>query len=223
MRLLLVMLCCCLLSAFGGVSTVGFNFQAVSVIAFSEATFKTMLHRDFVIAPEVLAMDKKITVQVRSVESGDVAAFVEGILLAQGVSVVERKGVYYLSPVRVSSSLAVAAASVPVPAVADAVAVPALSRLVSSSRSEGREAVEVPAAAAEIFVPQNRPAEFVAAGLVAAFGPKSAVVSGSSVMLAGSVELVPRLLVLASSLDASANFVDVSVSWVEVASVVRHK
>lgn len=184
---------------------VSFDFHGVTVVAFSQATFKSLLNRDFVIAPEVLAMDKRITVSVRAVEQKHVAAFVENILAGQGIGVAEKDGVYYLSASR---------GAIP-PSLLDATS--------STAKDAVRVAAPVPAGVLEVpsdsvlFAPQNRSSEFIAAALSSVFSSKSCVVAGSSVVLTGSPAELKKLNALASAIDHSPNTIDVSVSWVEVA------
>lgn len=70
----------------------------------------------------------------------------------------------------------------------------------------------------ELFEPQNRTSEFVAAVVAGSFGRQAAVASGQHVVLTGSKTAIEKMLVLSKALDTFAKTVDVSASWVEVAS-----
>jgi len=185
---------------------VSFDFHGVTVVAFSQATFKSLLNRDFVIAPEVLSMDKRITVSVRAVEQKNVAAFVENILAGQGIAVTEKDGVYYLAASKMATM---------VPTVVDT-SVVGVKDVVRGAAAVPAGVLDVPADSV-VFAPQNRSAEFIAAALVAVFSPKSCVVAGSAVVFTGSPAELKKLNALAGAIDQSPNTVDVSVSWVEVA------
>lgn len=181
---------------------VSFEFQSISVVAFSQATFKSLMKRDYVITPEVLAMDKRITVSVRAVEEKNIAEFVENILAGQGIAVVLKDGVYYLSSSKASTAIA-----------------PILSAQASNDIPKLIVPVVAPDAGGESYVlsPQNRSAEFIVAALGAVFGSKGAVVAGASVVLTGSASELKKMHGLATAIDKAPNTVDVSVSWVEVA------
>jgi hypothetical protein len=66
---------------------VAINFTAVPIAQFVQSTYKAMLKRDYVIAPELLAMEKPISVSVRSVQSSDLPKLIDRVVIAQGVKV----------------------------------------------------------------------------------------------------------------------------------------
>ncbi|MBA5608509.1 hypothetical protein H3H36_24490 [Duganella sp. FT3S] len=86
-----------LASSFARAEEVALNFAAVPLVQFAQSTYRAMLKRDFVIAPELLATEKPISVSVRSIKSEDLPRFVESVLSAQGVKSELRDGVYFLS------------------------------------------------------------------------------------------------------------------------------
>lgn len=190
---------------------VSFDFQGVTVMGFMQSTFKTLLNRDYVISPDVLALDRKITLSVRNVAVADISAFVETVLAGQGVTVTEKKGVYFVS------------LSKPEPAVISPLSPDGAPVAVVPFARPGSVSVEpvnqVPHVDTEavIFSPLNRTPEFVVTALVAVFGPAAASASGSLVVLAGSPGQIEKSRVLALALDIAPPSVDVSVSWVEVA------
>lgn len=203
LSLLTVICCVCKPVA----AAVGFQFQSVSLVDFSQATFKSMLKRDYVIAPDVLAMDKRITLSIRAVEEKDVPAFVDGILASHGVSVTLRAGVYYLeskpvaaAPIDLAPSSAMPSSSTVSPVA-----------LVIPSTSHDPETVR------ELFVPQNRTVEFLASVLATAFGAPAVVNAGSGLVLVGSKVDVKKMRRLVGDLDQIQSGVQVSVAWVEVA------
>jgi type II secretory pathway component GspD/PulD (secretin) len=195
---------------------VSFNFNAVPLVAFSQVVFKDLLHADYVVSPDVLSMDRKITLSVAGVEQDKALAFVEGILKQQGVSVDLRDGVYYLVPASKFALDVPAQVDMQRSLVSSAIAAPT-----DVERSAGRMPEAVTARrgkddVTEFYAPQNRPADFLAALVVAAFGPKSAVPAGSGVLLTGTHDDVEKMRAVLSSVDSLPRLVDVSASWVEV-------
>lgn len=201
MRLIFLALMLCVSNAFA--ASVAFDFQAVSLVAFSQATFKSLLHRDYVISPDVLAMDKKITVSVGAVDQKNVPDFVEQILAAQGIAVSAKDGVYYLTQLK--------AAAPPVAGVGPAV--------VEVARGPGALPVAAIDAVgeSELYSPKNRSAEFVATALGSVFGSKTCVLAGASVVITGTPLELKRMRAVAGAIDVAPLSLDVSVSWVEVA------
>lgn len=201
--------------------TVAFDFNAVSLVAFSQATFKTLLNRDYVISPEVLAMDRKITVAVRAVDERDVPAFIENLLLAQGIAVTEKSGVHYLTGARSGSSLSEPGQPVGPVDLVKALALPG-APVPAKGSARMAPVEEVPEVRREdddsrVVVVHHRSAEFVGAVLVSAFGSRGVVVAGPSLVLTGSPGQLSKMSALVFALDAPPTMIDVAVSWIEVA------
>lgn len=208
---------------------VSFDFQGVSLVAFSQATFKSVMGRDFVIAPDVLAADRKITISVKNIEQADVPAFVESILQQQGVTVSERKGVYYLStasrlaqasdqPGQSAAERAAAMYGTPpappsLPSLTPAQEGAQPSQIEAQRGSFGRRADDESA----VYVPKNRPTDFLAAVVNSGFGARAAQVAGSRLVLTASADDLKKINTLLDALDILPAKVDVSASWVEVA------
>ncbi|WP_161539871.1 type II secretion system protein GspD [Glaciimonas sp. PCH181] len=221
-RLLMICLLVPLL-AFAAPAPVSFDFAAVSLVTFAQATFKSILGRDYVISPDVVAMDRKITISVKKIDVSEVPDFVESLLKAQGIRVTERGGVYFLDAYKVSLDQVVQDElgtsskkdqSKKVAYIADADDVgPA--REVDSRQM--REINRVDADADSVmYVPQNRTAEFVVLVLNSAFGGHVAQAAGSQVVLTARKERLKKIVALADVLDRPARLVDVSASFVEV-------
>lgn len=81
---------------------VSFSFAAIPVNDFAQATYRDMLGRDFVISSQLLALDKRVSMNVKAIEPAKLPAFVERVLLSQGVQATERDGVYFLDLVEPS-------------------------------------------------------------------------------------------------------------------------
>jgi len=214
--LFLLLLCWSAFASAAG-QPVSINMTGVSLVAFAQSTYKNLLGRDFVITPDALALDRKMSISLRSLDVDQLPTFVEGVLADQGISSELRDGVYYLrsskvaafpapvsSPVQVSSSPMLTPAA---PVVGEYRSSPFASAQVGLSAN----------AEVEAYAPKARSVDFLVRVLSAAFGPNSAVVAGNQIVLAGTEAQLVKMRAIARSLDRLPHMVDVSVSWVEVA------
>ncbi|WP_166454778.1 type II secretion system protein GspD [Duganella aquatilis] len=214
MKRLLILVLLAPLMAFG--APVSFNFNAVPLVSFSQSVFKNLLHVDYVVSPEVLAMDRKITLSVAGIDEGKTLDFVQGILKQQGVGVDVRDGVYYLVPLVKAVGDTDSAV-----AVAKPVLVPSP---VSADGSDHAGAVDAIVGrrqkddVSELYTPKNRPSDFLVALVGASFGPRAAVAAGADLLLTGSQDDVDKMRKVLDSVDSIPRLVDVSASWIEVTS-----
>lgn len=196
-----------------GPKSVSFVFSGVSLVAFGQGTFRDILHRDFVLSPEVVAMDKKITLQVSAVPASDVGKFVEGILLEQGIVTTFRDGIYYLTLSHGDDKHLFVK-----PLDAD---VRVDGRVVPGVDGGKGAVLAAPARAPDdvsiIYVPLHRPPEFLTAVVGAVFSRRAVVVAGARIVITGSKSVIKQVSALLESIDVDSNRVEVSASWVEVA------
>lgn len=207
------------------------NLSSASLLAFAQATYKNLLERDFVIAPDALALDRKISVSVRSLSPQQLPVFIEGVLADLGISSELRDGVYYLRAAQSSRS-----AQAPVVSLSSEVATQSasssaaalyapLNRLKSddgyvdggyaggiADSTSGRRRDDE----SEVYAPAGRSADFLVQVVTAAFGPRSAVAAGNQIVLTGSASELNKMRILLGALDQLPRMVDVSASWVEV-------
>lgn len=213
---------------------ISINMNGVSLVAFAQSTYKNLLGRDFVITPDALALDRKMSISLRSLDVEQLPAFVEGVLSDQGISSELRDGVYYLRSMQ-SAARAIPNSSmgnsfqqpgpVPVAMPAQSPSLPFLAGGgVPVGGAEYRSAAGpllqsglAPGADVEAYLPLARPVEFLARVVAAAFGPNSAVVAGNQIVLAGTEAQLVKMRAIVRSLDQLPHMVDVSASWVEVA------
>lgn len=182
-----------------------FNLAGVPVVAFLQATYKSVLHRDYVISPDVLAMEKRFTISVRDLPSASAPAFVDDLLMMQGIQSQKRGEIYYLT----------AAGAVPVVASLPVVASVSL----APAAQVPPEFVPLPAVvekSVHVYAPLHRPAEFMAAVINAAFAQPFASAAGSQVVLSVMPERLDDVLKLAQALDLAVHSVEVQASFVEV-------
>lgn len=191
---------------------VSFTFRDVSLVAFSQATFKDIMHRDFVIAPEVLASDRRITISLKSIDTEAVPAFVEGLLARQGIEVTSQAGVYYLNKAKAPEDrqAMLQAAQMPSPSA------PAPQLAQAPVRPPEPIPEPVRDEDSEVYVPQNRPADFMMAVGRTLYSDRSFSQVGSSIVLTGPKKQIQKMRALLTSLDTVPASVDVSAAWIEV-------
>ena len=185
-----------------GPSTITLNFAAVPVVAFMQATYKNLLMRDYVIAPEVLALDRQFSINIKSLPVEEVPAFVDGLLKAQGIRTRIKDGVYYLEMAPASADKA--APDLPQAALA----------AVSAAGVPERDGAAFDVV--ELYAPRHRPAEFLVTALNAAFGAPYARLAGVVVALSVPAARSADARRLLESLDERGRTVEVSASFVEV-------
>lgn len=209
---------------------VSFKFDNVSLVSFGHATFKAIMNRDFVIGPDVVGLDKRITINVKNIDTADVPRFVESMLAQEGIQTTLKDGVYYLSMRRDAGAVAVqnmyGDASAAVPSVAGVPVGP--SALVSAGVApapgsaaaiahENMYGVRKEDDETTVYTPVNRPPEFMVSVVAAAFGASAAQLAGPHVVITGSKSNMKKITALLQALDTVPKRVDVAASWIEVA------
>lgn len=199
------------------------NFRAIPLVAFAQATYKEMMNRDFVMSPELVAMEKPITIFIKNIRSEDLPKFVEGVLNQQGVKSVLKNGVYYLDVDKFEagiksnffSSSVTPSLTAPGPFgfSGQGSNMPYQSPCVGDCFASN---IRSPEDESNIFIPLNRSREFVALVIGSAFGKQSVIVAGAQIVFVGSKLQIEKMRVLALALDVPTRLVDVSASWVEV-------
>lgn len=190
-----------------------FNFNDVSILAFSQATFKSLLRVDYVITPEVLAMDRRITISVKDVPEAEAYQFVEGILQQQGISIDRRGSVLYLVPsAKLQSQQFFPSSPTMQPAR------PAEQQVGHLPDPVGTPVLVRPKAdETDVYQAANRSSDFLASVVVGAFGPRAAVAVAGNVVLTGTADDLVKMRKLLVAVDSAPALVDVSASWIEVA------
>lgn len=210
------------------------NFNSIPLVQFAEATYRVMLKRDYVITPELLALQKPISVSVRNITIDALPKFVEGVLSSQGVNSVERNGIFYLSVDLAQSENSGAGRALPLSGsirsrsvsmddphgesfhesgsdlVAAGLGVHGVDRVLGSALDDERR----------IFSPLNRKVDFVATVLNAVFSSKPAAIAGGVLVLSGSKDLIEKILEVARGVDMAPHKVKVSATFVEVSTTV---
>lgn len=208
------------------VAPVSLDFSGVSLVTVGQAVFRSLLDRDFVVAPDVVAMDRKISMHVKSLPVDELPAFIENILLDHGIVTTLRNGVYYLSSKNVGGvvlpSVSGLSSTGDVAAVAPtsfAAVAPASGRTMFPRAAVAGDAVSGerhPDDISEVYPLRHRPPEFISAVVNSAFGLRASVVAGPDLVITGSKELVQKIRKLIVSLDVAPRTIEISASFVEV-------
>lgn len=210
-----------------GAEDVAINFAGIPLAQFVQSTYKAMLKRDYVIAPELLAMEKPISVSVRSVKADELPHLVDRVLASQGVRSELRNGVYFLS-LGTSVGNAIFGASESTPVVLSGPVPITFGRtgaLDGANLVNARDA-DTPVGTGqgvvdrdgerEVYHPRNRRSDFLAAVLNAAFQSKPATAATDFVILSGSRKQLDEMLKLCKDVDKPALTVRISATFVEV-------
>lgn len=204
---------------------VALNFNAIPLVQFAQSTYKVMMKRDYVLSPELLAMEKPISVSVKNISSEALPKFVEGILNGQGVNSVERDGIYYLGVA--TSENSVSSSAIPLSgqissrfgARGDHGSSGVFDRSdsspdpVSGYRNQDLDDEHV------IFEPKNRKSDFVVTVLNSVFPAKPASIAGGLVVISASTkDRIEKILSVAKGVDSQPHKVKISATFVEVSS-----
>lgn len=198
---------------------IGLDFSGVSLTTFASATYKTLLHRDFVIASDLADFSKKISVNVKAISPEKLPVFLDDLLLSQGIKSTLRGDVYFLS-----AAGAIEKNDVQLPVISDdeKTAKSGASQKSNNDINDLKTADEKekkPDLIVKIFMPQNRPGEFLALAANGAFRQPTVTVSGAVLVVTAQDEKrIDSVLELLALLDLSPASVEVSASFVEVST-----
>lgn len=95
-RLLLALLFVPIMAQAQGVAL---SFKAVPVIDFAEATYKAMLGKDYVVSPDLIGLDKRVTINVKSIDRAKLPQLLDEVLASVGVRARELGGIVRLEKV----------------------------------------------------------------------------------------------------------------------------
>lgn len=98
-KLIILLFFCVSHSAFA--QNVTLNFNAMSVSELSTTFFSGILKKDFVISPDLLSDNRKITLNIKDIEPKNLYTTIKTILERQGVSVSLEKNIYYLDILKI--------------------------------------------------------------------------------------------------------------------------
>lgn len=75
---------------------VSLDFKGATVVDVVQTVVREIMKKDYVIAPEVLSSERRISVNIKKAETEKLGAILDGILKTVQVQMVERGGVYYI-------------------------------------------------------------------------------------------------------------------------------
>jgi type II secretory pathway component GspD/PulD (secretin) len=199
---------------------VSFSFSGVPLVQFAQATYRDLLHRDFVVSSELLGVGKKVTINVKGVQVDQLPSFVDQVLASQGVRSTLRGGVYYLD-----------AATSPGPQLDQVDQVSSKPGPLAASAAAPRDQVKVDQVKVDdpakdelrVVEVMNRPVDFVIQAVNAAMGVNAARPGGGSrLVVSAPKDRIDLVLDLVDQLDVAADQVEVSASFVEVTTNDAH-
>lgn len=147
-RLLLTLLLAPLIAHAENVSL---SFKAIPVMDFAEATYKAMLGKDYLITPDLIGMDKRVTISVKAIDRSKLPQLLGDVLASVGVRARESGGIVRLEKV-------VGLDGGPLPATADAThmldtSIPGRATITPDKEAEPESF--------EVYRPKNRTVEYL--------------------------------------------------------------
>lgn len=95
-RLLLALLA---IPALVHAESVALNFKAIPVMDFAEATYKAMLGKDYVISPDLIGLDKRVTISVKSIDRSKLPQLLDDVFASVGIHARESSNIVRLERV----------------------------------------------------------------------------------------------------------------------------
>lgn len=86
--------------------TVSLSFKAIPVMDFAEATYRAMLGKDYVISPDLIGLDKRVTISVKAIDRSKLPQLLGDVLASVGVRAREASGIVRLEKVATVDGLA---------------------------------------------------------------------------------------------------------------------
>lgn len=183
---------------------VSLTFKATPILDFAEATYKVMLNRDYIITPDVLGLDKRITINIKSIEKDKLQGFLSDLLKSVGVNVRETSGIFRLEKIAPESNQIITN-SANTPASPPPQNIP-----IESFRPEIEDF--------EIYKPINRTVEYlqsVVLGAGVSLGQHQGKTAQDVIVISGSEERRKKILNLLKQIDYKPSVLDVRAALVE--------
>jgi len=86
------------ISVFANAESISLSFQEIPVVKLAEATYKSILKKDYILSPEVINAPEKITLSV-TVDRQDLPDTIEQVLKSAGIKVEEKNDVFWISKI----------------------------------------------------------------------------------------------------------------------------
>lgn len=189
--------------------SVALSFKAIPVVDFAEATYKAMLGKDYLITPDVIGIEKRVTISVKSIDRSKLPQLLGDVLATVGVRARELDGIIRLEKV--------ATLDTPLGQVSP-------SRLLDAplNGKSDLDHAEPPVEDFEIYRPRNRTVEYLQMVLRSAgmSGGQSGQAQGQqsaqdSMVIGGTDEKRAKVLKLLALLDQKPVVMNVRAALVE--------
>lgn len=185
------------------------SFKAIPVMDFAEATYKSILNKDYVISPDLIGLDKRVTINIKQIDRTKLPQLLGDVLASVGVSAREVSGIVRLErdsnleqPTPASPSFRPSAGGVATP----------------DSGNMAREDVDD----FEIYRPKNRTVEYLQSVLRSAglsigspSGSQGNQVAQQSIVVMGGEKRRAKIMKLLSQLDQPQIAMNVRAALVE--------
>lgn len=209
-----IILVIALMPFFAHAENVALSFKAIPVMDFAEATYKAMLNKDYVISPDVIGLDKKVTISVKAIDRSKLPQLLGDVLASVGVSAKEVGGIVRLEKVAQADPL--------MAAVDNARLMNSPLPLPGGAMRGGDPMKPAEPEDFEIYRPKNRTVEYLqmvlrSAGMMvgAPGGQGGQQVAQDAMVIGGSDERREKVLKLLAQLDQKPVVMNVRAALVE--------
>jgi len=192
--------------------TISLDFKGATVVEVVQTLVKEILKLDYVIAPDVIQSDKRITVSVRQVGTDNLVPLIEGILKTVNVQMERRSDVYYIERLAPAQAMPQMQTQ---PAPVAAVPLPVPGQGVGQGVQPIKPKREVPDEI-EMYRPKGKSVEFLAAVAKAA-GADVIEFKGKAEQLvfSGTKEAMAKARTILAQVDGAPTSVNVRAVLVE--------
>jgi len=186
------------------------DFKGATVVDVVQTVVREIMKKDYVIAPDVLSSDRRISVSVKKADTANLVPLLDGILKTVQVQMVERENVYYIEkqlPQEMPGNLPAKAAT-PFPANEQGLGLPTAPKAV---KEENKIPEEI-----DSYKPKGRSVEFLAAVAKAA-GANVIEFKGKSdsLVYSGTKEAMEKARVILNQVDTAPVSISVRAVLVE--------
>jgi len=193
--------------------SISLNFREVPVINFAEATYKAILGRDLMISPEVIGLESRVTISVKSIKKSKLPKLLGEVLQSVGVRVRDQDGIIKLEKAPVALALPMDGA-LPLPGVLSPASDPGNDATKATSDAAPPEPVDY-----EVYRPQFRTVEYLQAVMSSAGlgfqGMQGQSTALDALIISGTEEKRAKLRKLIADLDRPPQVVNVRAALVE--------
>lgn len=203
-------LACVLLANVVCAEPISLDFKSATVVDVVQTVVREIMKRDYVIAPDVIQADRRITVSVKKTDSDGLLTLLEGVLKTVDVQIENKGGILYIEKLKPLDTVSNAQSALPVQQTPSGEGqTPLTAQNVSKQENKVPEEIES-------YSPKGRTVDFLAA-VVKAAGASVIDFKGKSekLVFSGTKEAMEKARVILSQVDTSPISVHVRAVLVE--------